>query len=45
MELINLEQESMTVAQYEFKFTSLSRFAKAFVSMEEENAKQFRRGA
>ncbi|GFZ13156.1 hypothetical protein Acr_23g0015410 [Actinidia rufa] len=35
---------SMTVAQYEAKFTSLSRFAKAFVSTEEEKAKQFMRG-
>ncbi|GFY96886.1 hypothetical protein Acr_11g0011920 [Actinidia rufa] len=44
MEFINLVQESMTVAQYEAKFTSLSRFAKAFVSTEEEKAKQFMRG-
>ncbi|GFZ15860.1 hypothetical protein Acr_25g0002690 [Actinidia rufa] len=41
MEFINLVQESMTVAQYEAKFTSLSRFAKVFVSTEEEKAKQF----
>ena len=41
MEFINLVKESMTVAQYEAKFTSLSRFAKAFMSMEEEKAKQF----
>ena len=34
----------MTVAQYEVKFTSLSRFAKAFMSSEEEKAKQFMRG-
>ena len=32
------------MAQYEAKFTSLSRFAKAFVSTEEEKAKQFMRG-
>ncbi|GFY95027.1 hypothetical protein Acr_10g0004120 [Actinidia rufa] len=45
MEFINLVQGSMTVAQYEAKFTSLSRFAKAsFVSIEEEKAKQFMRG-
>ncbi|GFY95423.1 hypothetical protein Acr_10g0008080 [Actinidia rufa] len=44
MEFINLVQGSMTVAQYEAKFTSLSRFAKAFVSTEEEKAKQFMRG-
>ncbi|GFS42857.1 hypothetical protein Acr_00g0082090 [Actinidia rufa] len=43
-EFINLVQGSMTVAQYEAKFTSLSRFAKAFVSTEEEKAKQFMRG-
>ncbi|GFS29011.1 hypothetical protein Acr_00g0004970 [Actinidia rufa] len=41
MEFINLVQGSMTVAQYEAKFTSLSRFAKAFVLTEEEKAKQF----
>ncbi|GFZ21162.1 hypothetical protein Acr_29g0003240 [Actinidia rufa] len=35
---------SMNVAQYEAKFTSLSRFAKAFVSTEEEKAKQFMQG-
>ncbi|GFY92921.1 hypothetical protein Acr_08g0013170 [Actinidia rufa] len=44
MEFINLVQGTMTVAQYEAKFTSLSRFAKAFVSTEEEKAKQFMRG-
>ncbi|GFY85487.1 hypothetical protein Acr_04g0002250 [Actinidia rufa] len=44
MEFINLVQGSMTVAQYEAKFTSLSRFAKAFVSTDEEKAKQFMRG-
>ena len=44
MEFINLVQGSIIVAQYEAKFTSLSRFAKAFVSTEEENAKQFMRG-
>ncbi|GFY85491.1 hypothetical protein Acr_04g0002290 [Actinidia rufa] len=38
VEFINLVQGSMTVAQYEAKFTSLSRFAKAFVSTEEEKA-------
>ncbi|XP_057502688.1 uncharacterized protein LOC130786393 [Actinidia eriantha] len=41
MEFINLVQGNMTVAQYEAKFTCLSRFAKAFVSTEEETAKQF----
>ena len=39
MEFINLVHESMTVVHYEAKFTSLSRFAKAFVSTEEEKAK------
>ena len=34
----------MTVAQYKAKFMSLSRFAKAFVSTEEEKVKQFMRG-
>ncbi|XP_057471109.1 uncharacterized protein LOC130759922 [Actinidia eriantha] len=44
MEFINIVQESMTMAQYEAKFTSLSKFAKAFVSTEERKAKQFMRG-
>ncbi|GFY95611.1 hypothetical protein Acr_10g0009960 [Actinidia rufa] len=44
MEFINLVQGNMTVAQYEAKFTSLLRFAKAFLSTEEEKAKQFMRG-
>ncbi|XP_057510768.1 uncharacterized protein LOC130793138 [Actinidia eriantha] len=44
MEFINLVQGSMIVAQYEAKFTSLLRFARAFVSIEEEKAKQFMRG-
>ncbi|GFY81015.1 hypothetical protein Acr_01g0008240 [Actinidia rufa] len=39
IEFINLVQGSMTVAQYEAMFTSLSRFAKAFVSTVEEKAK------
>ncbi|GFY95618.1 hypothetical protein Acr_10g0010030 [Actinidia rufa] len=44
MEFINLGQGSMTVDQYEAKFTSLSRFARAFILKEEEKAKQFMRG-
>ena len=36
MELIHLVQGSITMAWYEAKFTSLSRFAKALVSTEEE---------
>ena len=44
MEFINLVQGSMTVAQYMATFTSLSRFARYFVSTEEEKAKQFMRG-
>ena len=43
MEFINLVQGSMNVAQYEAKFTSLLRFTRAFVSKEEEKAKQFMR--
>ena len=39
MEFINLVQGSMNVALYEAKFTSLSRFARAFVLTEEEKAK------
>ena len=41
MEFINFVEGSMNVAQYEAKFTSLLRFVRAFVSMEEEKAKQF----
>ncbi|GFY82753.1 hypothetical protein Acr_02g0009930 [Actinidia rufa] len=44
MEFINLVQWSINVAQYKAKFTSLSRFVKAFVSTEEEKANQFMRG-
>ena len=36
MESINLVQGTMMVAQYEANFTSLSRFARAFMSTEEE---------
>ena len=43
MEFINLVQGSMNVAQYETKSTSLTRFARTFVSMEEEKAKQLRK--
>ena len=39
MEFINLVQGSMNVAQYEAKFTSLSRFTKAFLSTEEKKTK------
>ena len=39
MEFINLVQGNMTMAQYEAKFTSLSRFVKTFVSREKEKAK------
>ena len=39
MEFINLVHGSMMVEQYEAKFMSLFRFAKAFVSTEEEKAK------
>ena len=44
MEYIKLMQGSLMVAQYEAKFTSLSRFTRAFGSTEEEKAKQFMRG-
>ena len=44
IEFINPVQGSMIVAQYEAKFTSLSRFARAFVLTEEKKAKQFMRG-
>ena len=44
IEFITLVQRTMTMAQYKAKFTSLSRFANAFVSTAKERAKQFMRG-
>ena len=42
MEFINLVQGTMVVAQYETKFTSLSRFAKDFVSRRRRRRKKRR---
>ena len=43
-EFIQLEQGSMIVAQYEAKFTRLSRFAPYMISTEENKARQFQEG-
>ena len=43
-EFIRLEQGEMTVAQYEAKFTELSRFAPQLISTEEEKAFKFQDG-
>ena len=39
MDFINLVQGNMMAAHYEAKFTSLSRFAKAYLSTEDEKEK------
>ena len=43
-EFVRLEQKDMTVAQYEAKFTKLSRFALQLIAIEEENALKFQDG-
>ena len=40
-EFLNLTQERMTVADYEAKFTELSRFAPVFVAEEKEKCRLF----
>ena len=43
-EFVRLEQGEMIVAQYENKFTKLSRFALQLIAIEEENALKFQDG-
>ncbi|RVW18432.1 Transposon Ty3-G Gag-Pol polyprotein [Vitis vinifera] len=43
-EFIRLEQGNMTVAQYEAKFTELSRFSPQLIATEEEKALKFQDG-
>ena len=43
-EFVRLEQRDLTVAQYEAKFTELSRFAPQFIAIEEEKALKFQDG-
>ena len=43
-EFILLEQRDLTVAQYEAKFTELSRFAPQLIATEEEKALKFQDG-
>ena len=41
---MNLKQGGMTVREYDMKFTSLSRYAKAMIPNDFEKAKKFERG-
>ena len=43
-EVVHLEQRDLTVAQYEAKFTELSRFAPQLISTEEEKALKIQDG-
>lgn len=43
-EFANLKQRSMTVAEYEAKFTKLARYAPRLVVTDEEKAKWFEEG-
>ena len=40
-EFVRLEQGDLTVAQYEAKFTELSRFSPQLIAIEEEKALKF----
>lgn len=44
LDFLQLVQGSMTVAQYEAKFTSLSRYAPYLISTEPAKAKKFENG-
>ena len=43
-EFVRLEQRDLTVAQYEAKFTELSRFSPQLIATEEEKALKFQDG-
>ena len=43
-EFVSLEQRDLTVAQYEAKFTELSRFTPQLIATEEEKALKFQDG-
>ena len=43
-DFVRLEQRDLTVAQYEAKFTELSRFAPQLIATEEEKALKFQDG-
>ena len=43
-EFVCLEQENLTVAQYEAKFTELSRFFPQLIAIEEKKAVKFQDG-
>ena len=40
-EFVRLEQRNLTVAQYEAKFTELSRFSPQLITIKEEKALKF----
>ncbi|XP_074342572.1 uncharacterized protein LOC141680174 [Apium graveolens] len=44
MKFLELKQDRMTVAEYEAKFTELSRFVPEFVNTEEKKAQRFQLG-
>ncbi|XP_074342717.1 uncharacterized protein LOC141680368 [Apium graveolens] len=44
MKFLELKQESMTVLEYEKKFTELSRFVTKYVETDEEKAQRFQQG-
>ena len=43
-ELLNLKQGNMTVAEYEVKFTQLSRYASLMVASERDKCRRFEEG-
>ena len=44
LKFLELKQENMTVAEYEAKFTELSRFVPKFVSTDAKRARRFQQG-
>ncbi|XP_074336799.1 uncharacterized protein LOC141673972 [Apium graveolens] len=44
MKFLELKQESMTILEYEKKFTELSRFVTKYVNTDEEKAQRFQQG-
>ena len=44
LRFLELKQNSLTVVEYEAKFTELSRFVPEFVNTEEKKARRFQQG-
>ncbi|KAL8124091.1 hypothetical protein AgCh_011915 [Apium graveolens] len=44
MKFLDLRQEDMSVAEYEVKFSELSRFVPEYINTEEKKAKRFQQG-